>query len=58
MAAAPKMNSITSTGPIHTHDVVLAMADFKMLQAGEQVIKTSTFNARHSHTFAIQMPTG
>ena len=50
--------TITSTGPIHTHDVVLGRADFQALHDGEQVIKTSTFDARHTHTFAIQAPTG
>lgn len=50
--------TITSSGPIHTHDVVLGMADFQALQDGEEVVKTSTFDARHSHTFAIQVPTG
>ena len=50
--------TITSSGPIHTHDVVLTMADYQALQDGEQVIKTSTFDSRHSHTFAIQVSTG
>ena len=50
--------TITSSGPIHTHDVVLGMADFQALQDGKKVIKTSTLDARHTHTFAIQVPTG
>ena len=50
--------TITSTGPIHTHDIVLGMAEFQALQAGEQVLKTSTYDAGHIHTFAIQVPTG
>jgi len=50
--------TITSTGAMHTHDVVLGRADFQLLQDGEQVIKTSSFDARHTHTFAIRMPTG
>ena len=50
--------TITSSGPIHTHDVVLGMADYQALQDGEQVVKTSTFASRHSYTFAIQVSTG
>ena len=50
--------TITSSGPIHTHDVLLGMADFQALQNGEEVVKTSSLDARHSHTFAIQVPTG
>ncbi|MCH7497805.1 MAG: hypothetical protein IH971_08140 [Candidatus Marinimicrobia bacterium] len=50
--------TITSSGPIHTHDVVLGMADYQALQDGEQVVITSTFASRHSHTFAIQVSTG
>ena len=50
--------TITSSGPIHTHDVVLGQADFQTLQDGGEVVKTSTVDARHSHTFAIQVPTG
>ena len=50
--------TITSSGPIHTHDVVLTMTDYQVLQDGEQVIKTSTFDSRHSHTFAIQVSAG
>lgn len=49
--------TITSSGPIHTHDVVLGMADFQALQDGEQVVKASTLDAGHNHTFAIQVPT-
>ena len=50
--------TITSSGPIHTHDVVLEIADFQALQDGERLVKTSTRDAGHSHTFAIQVPTG
>ena len=50
--------TITSSGPIHTHDLVLGMADFQVLQDGKQVVKTSTFDSGHSHTFSIQAVTG
>lgn len=49
--------TITSSGPIHTHDVVLDMADFQAIEDGKQVVKTSTIDSRHSHTFAIQVNT-
>ena len=50
--------AITSSGPIHTHDIFMGMDDYRTLQAGRQVIKTSTVNARHSHSFAIQVAQG
>ena len=50
--------TITSSGPIHTHDVVLGLDDFLALQGGEQVVKTSSHDAGHIHTFAIEVPTG
>ena len=45
--------TITSSGPFHTHEVVLGMADYQALQDGEQVVKSSTFDSRHSHIFEV-----
>ncbi len=48
----------TSTGPLHTHDVVLTLVDFQALRDGREIVATSSFDAGHTHTWAIRVPMG
>ncbi len=48
----------TSTGPLHTHDVILTLADFQTLKDGGEIVTTSSFDAGHTHTWAIRVPMG
>ncbi len=40
----------------HTHQIALTNSDYQSLQDGKTVVKTSTTNSGHSHTFTIKVP--
>ena len=40
----------------HTHKITLTQSDFESLMNGNTIIKTSTLDSGHTHTFSIKVP--
>jgi len=45
--------TLTSSSTGHTHQITISTIDYQTLAGGETILKTSTRNGGHSHTFSI-----
>lgn len=54
----PGSNKTLTSGSAgsHTHQITLTSSDYQSLKDGDTVVKTSTTNSNHSHTFSIKVP--
>ncbi|MEE9571733.1 MAG: hypothetical protein V3W20_01640 [Candidatus Neomarinimicrobiota bacterium] len=48
--------TLTSSSTGHTHQITLSTANYQALSIGETIVKTSTTNGGHSHTFSVKVP--
>lgn len=49
-------NSLTSSSTNHTHQITVSTTDYQALKDGGTIVKTSTRDGGHSHTFSIKVP--
>ena len=52
---ASMMNTLNSSSNNHFHQITISMTDYQTLKDGGTVVKTSTTNGGHSHTFSIKV---
>ncbi|MCH7575840.1 MAG: hypothetical protein IIA59_12055 [Candidatus Marinimicrobia bacterium] len=48
--------SLTTSSTGHTHSVTLSTSDFAALEAGQTVIRNTSNNSGHRHTFSFVIP--
>lgn len=53
----PSNNTLTSSSTNHTHQITLTPTNYQTLKDGGTVLKTSTTNGGHNHTFSIKVST-
>ncbi len=47
--------TLTSSSTGHTHQITITTIDYQALAGGGTIVKTSTRNSGHSHTFSIKV---
>ena len=48
--------TVTSSSTNHTHQITISPNDYQVLKDGGTVLKISTTDGGHSHTFSIKVP--
>ncbi len=52
----PSTNTLISSSTNHSHQITISTTDYQTLKDGGTIVKTSTTNGGHSHTFSIKVP--